>query len=237
MTEEIKQPETQPSSEASPPPQDTVPLNAATGAAEPSPGQKTSEAPEKKPESRFKRFLRRLLWTLVGVFVVFAAGFITAWMIFYRPLEAQKRSLEQQLQQIQEEKAALEVTKADLETKLQDAQARLADLEDQAKTIAAERDQAQTLQYLLSALADTYAAQLALDAENPTSARLHLSNVQASLRLLAERLPEQKEVFTEMNQRVDKAMQTLTTSPLTAQGELTALADYFLQLKNLITKK
>lgn len=233
MTEEIQQPETPPSSEASPPPQDTVPLNAATGAAEPS----APEAPEKKPESRFKRFLRRLLWTLVGIFVVFAAGFITAWVTFYRPLEAQKRSLEQQLQQIQEEKAALEVTKADLETKWQDAQARLADLEDQAKAIAAERDQAQTLQYLLSALADTYAAQLALDAENPTSARLHLSNVQASLRLLEERLPEQKEVFTEMNQRVDKAMQTLTTSPLTAQGELTALADYFLQLKNLITKK
>ena len=258
MTEDLIQPTDQPSAEPPLPPQETVPLNAATGEAgspsegaspdqmgEPSPGDPSPKKeevpptpePEKKPPSRFKRFVNRLLWTLAAILVVFIAGGVTAMLVFYRPLKAQNRSLERQLQQVQEEKATLEVRKADLKAKWQDAQNRLAELEKQTKDLAAACDQAQTMQYLYAALADTYAAQLALNDQNPTSARLYLSDVQASLRLLKERVPNQQDVFTEMNQRVDKAMQTLSTSPLTAQGELSALADYLLQLKNLVAKK
>jgi len=75
---------------------------------------------------------------------------------------------------------------------------------------------------------------MALAAKDPTSARLYLSNVKASLRLLEERLPEQKAVLTEMNQRVEKAMSILAASPLTAQGDLEALASYLTQLENLL---
>lgn len=238
MEEEMKQPAAPPSSsEASSPAQDTVPLNATPEPTPPPPEEEPRQTPEKKPPSRFKRFVRRLLWTLAALLIAFIAGGATLYFTRYRSLEAQNRSLERQLQQVQQEKATLEVSKADLEAQLQEAQTRSAELEDQVKAIAAERDQAQTLQYLLGALADTYAAQLALDAKNPTSARLYLSNVQASLRLLEERLPQQQEVFTEMNRRVDKALQTLSTSPLTAQGELRALADYLQQLKRLITNE
>ncbi len=242
MPEELQQPtESTPTPEPSaetPSLQDTVPLNAeAEAQTAPPSGETPPPAEPPKPESRFKRFMRRLLWTVVGLFVVFAAGFITAWAVFYRPLQAEKQNLEIQLQQVQEAKASLDVEKADLESKLQEAQARIAELETKVEQVSAERDQAQTLHYLLSALADTYAAQLALEKENTTAARLYLSNIQAALRLLEERLPQQKEVLTEMHQRVEKATQTLSTSPLTAQGELTALADYLLQLEKLVTQK
>ncbi len=235
-TPEEIQPST-PSPEATPPaegagPQDTIPLSEALGSAqEPSP----TAAPEPPSESRFKRFLRRLLWTAAALLVVFAAGGAVVGWFFYRPARQEVSRLKQEVQQAQQQSADLEVQKADLENQLKAAQNRIAELEAQVEQLTTERDTAQTHEYLLTALANTYAAQLALADKDTTSARLYLSNVKASLRLLEERLPEQKTVLAEMKQRADKALSLVSTSPLTAQGELSALANYLTQLETLLT--
>ncbi len=213
--------------------QDTIPLHEALGNDQgPSP---TAAEPEPKPESRFKRFLRRLLWTLALLLMIFVAGGAVVGWFLYRPARQEVSRLKQDLQEAQQQNADLEVQKADLENQLKAAQDQITDLKAQVEQLTTERDEIQTRYYLLSALANTYAAQLALTDKDTTSARLYLSNVKASLRLLEDRLPDQQAVIAEMKQRADKALSIMNTSPLTAQGELSALANYLTQLESLIT--
>lgn len=195
----------------------------------------TPEAEAPKAPSRVGRFFRRLAWTLLALFVVFAAGFLTAWYTQVTPRQNQIAQLTEDQQSLEQAKADLEVQVADLQQQLQDAQSRIQDLESQLQDAQAEANTLRTRMYILSALADTYAGKLTLAHGETTSARLYLSNAKAAITLLEDLLPEQKDSLSEMRYRIDEALGKLDTNPLSAQGDLDVLANALVQLEKLVT--
>ncbi len=212
------------------------PQPTAQGPASETPPQPEPPA-EPKPESRVRRFLRRLLWTLLSLFVVFGAGFLTAWYGWRQPLYQQHMKMKSDLSQVTEQKAALEVQQADLEARLRDAQAQIADLETQLSDLQARSQRQKARVYVLSALADTYAAKLSLEMKETATTRLYLTNAKAALTLLGDLLPEQETALRELKGRIDQALGKLETNPLSAQGDMDVVTNGLVQLEKLLLQE
>lgn len=223
----------QPAAEGPSPEAPTAPVETET-LPPPPPAPEPATVEEPRGESRVRRFFRRLLWTLAFAFALFAAGFLTAWYAVYQPAAGQLEQARQELQTAQQQQADLEVKQAELEGQLSDAQARIADLEGQLEAAQAEAQRQKARVYVLSALADTYAAKLSLERGETATARLYLANAKAALTLLHDLLPDQEAVITEMKHRIDQALGKLDTNPLAAQGDMDVVTNGLVQLEKLL---
>jgi hypothetical protein len=177
-------------------------------------------------ESRARRALRRGIRWVAGLLLVFAFGALTVTLAFYLPnarnlsrAEAERNRAEEQIEALQDEIAGLEAELAAM---------------DQASQQEADRlDEADLHVHILSALADVYSAEIALEQEDPDGARLALTNTPDTLEALANLVgaPERDGVLA-MQQRIELALALLEDDPEAALSDLAVLATNLVKLEN-----
>lgn len=132
-------------------------------------GNIESAGTEETPQpSRFQIFMRKALTWLAVVLVAFLGGFITFYFSLYQPKV-------DELNQAQ--------------TTLAETQDEVAQLEAQLASVSAQRDALETAdeyRHLLSILADTYAARLALVEENTAAAKSAFSDTDETLDVIID---------------------------------------------------
>lgn len=132
-------------------------------------GNIESAGAEETPQpSRFQIFMRKALTWLAVVVVAFLGGFITFYFSLYQPKV-------DELNQAQ--------------TTLAETQDEVAQLEAQLASVSAQRDALETAdeyRHLLSILADTYAARLALVEENTAAAKSAFSDTDETLDVIID---------------------------------------------------
>lgn len=132
-------------------------------------GNIESAGTEETPQpSRFQIFMRKALTWLAVVVVAFLGGFITFYFSLYQPKV-------DELNQAQ--------------TTLAETQDEVAQLEAQLASVSAQRDALETAdeyRHLLSILADTYAARLALVEENTAAAKSAFSDTDETLDVIID---------------------------------------------------
>ncbi len=206
------------------------PASAAQEAAPSTASQKPSEATpasQKKEESKVRRFFRRLLRWVVGLLVVFGLGFVAALWAFYLPMRSKALQAEADAQ-----KAAQEVST--LKGQLADAQSKIQSLETQLQQAQQDVTNTQTRLALTEALADAYAARLALKDGDAVGAGLYVDAMLKSLDTLASLVPpEHAQAVTEMQQQVQDIRENLD-SPSYADRKIRGVVQNLLALEDVL---
>jgi hypothetical protein len=169
---------------------------------------------EPLPKPRRRTRLRRGLYGLGGLLIVFLLGAGLVGLLLYRP-------------------AQLELDEAN--EQLRDAEERIGELEDQVATLELlpdQLDESSRHAAVLGVLADVNAARLALAGGETASARLYLSATPERLTRLTEALGKEHEPVTSaMQQRLDLITKEISSEPEVAQNDLDALANQLMQLE------
>lgn len=189
------------------------------------------------PESKSRRFFRRLIRWAAGILIVFGLGLLTAIFLLYRP-EVQKAEAALQAAQTEIEQAYAQV--ADLENQVTNLQGRIASLEsleDANTQLLAEQDGLNLHIAILDARLDVASAQLALSGLEPDSARALILLNKTTLKLdrIGDFLTtEQLENITNMKQRLELVLNEIENDPTAAQYDLEKLATDLLQLEDAL---
>ncbi len=192
--------------------------------------QRPSEAAptlQKKKESKPRRFFRRLLRWTVGLLVVFGLGFVTALWAFYLPMRSNALQAEADVR-----KAAQEISA--LKGQLADAQSKIQSLEAQLQQAQQNVTNTQTRLALTEALADAYAARLALKDGDAVGAGLYVDAMLKSLDALASLVPpDHAQAVTEMQQQAQDIRKNLD-SPSYADRKIRGLVQNLLALEDIL---
>jgi cell division protein FtsB len=140
----------------------------------PEPEKQAEQATEKKPPSRFQRFLRKFLIGLAIVAVIFLAGFLTNHFVRYRPLVDTLEETQTELTDARQSVSDLEAEIVRLKRLNQTAQDEIDDLE-------AELAAAKTNAHFYQVLVDVNAARIALFLEDLEGAEAALAETQEKL--------------------------------------------------------
>ena len=184
---------------------------------------------EVKEESKARRFFRKTLrWTL-GLLIVFGLGFTVAIFALYQPtlqkVEQGKSELAQANGQI--ENLAGQIT--NLEGEIESLQA----LEDQNQELTAAQKDRDLYISILNARLDVANALLSLGEGDAAQARIILDKTAETLDTIKIMLePDQREVVTAMQQRLELVLTEMENDPYAAQSDLDVLATSLLQLEN-----
>ena len=199
-----------------PTPHEDVPESATIGEPDPT---------DVKSKSRFRRLLRKFFYGLAIFLLVVAAGWLTAYMVLYRPAA---RALNQANREIEEANQRI--------TELEDQVATFSSLQDKNQILQEELDAARLHILLLRILADVNASRLALTADDPNSAYLFLKLTQDRLHELGNLLgSEHSQVVEAMQKRLELVASELKRAPVIAQSDLDVLADALLQLESIFS--
>lgn len=187
---------------------------------------------EAKPPSRFRRFLRRLLWTLALLLVLYAAGFLTAIVLVVQPLQDRLGQAEQAAQNLQGQATSLNEQLAQKDTYIRELEARIQNLEGQLQQVqeaqkALEEAQARMTPYiaLLQSLHYGYRAALALQQEDLLAARLAWQTLLQHLETVQQTAPENvKDGVSAVYEQAQNLLPQLATDPTTYQKILVLVA-------------
>lgn len=224
------------------PPEETPPPDSLAEAPAPPeetaiPQEETAPPPvESEPSpGKMRIFLRKALRWLIGLFIVFALGYLTAFFSLYQPLTNKyNRALDEA------QKAADQV--ASLQAELEAANAQADALQAQIETLATERDAlqeevdaAELHFYTLRALADVQGARLALAGEDLDTARVYLSKTPAYLETMQSLADaDMQDTLDDMQQRLALVRGELDDDPDTAGTDLAILADWLRQFETAL---
>jgi cytoskeletal protein RodZ len=179
-------------------------------------------APESQPEGRARRFRKRALRWLLGFLIVFGLGALLAVYALYLPARERIRSSQDQL-----EAANQKIT--ELESRVDS----LSGLETTNQELQAEIEATSLHVNILKARADIAAAQLSLAKDDPSKARLALSKTPNTLEILAGIIPPgQKEVVTDLQDRLKLAVSEIGENTFAADSDLNVLATGLMELEN-----
>lgn len=194
----------------------------------PVPSGKTSggsAAPEKIKKPGLSRGEKALIGLVLAV-ILFAAGGLTVYFQFYRPLQARLTQAEQQLQAAQEDAQQLE-------TRLSE----VSGLETQNTELVTNLQKSDTLRTLLSARADVAIAMLALARDEKERARAALSQTDLTLQALAKLVQADQQSFvSNMQNRLKLAIDGLDGDAYAAQSDLDVLMNSLLELESVLNR-
>lgn len=190
------------------------------------------------PESKSRRFFRRLIRWAAGILIVFGLGLLAAIFLLYRP-EAQKAEAAQQAAQAELSQAHAQVT--DLESQVAGLQEQIASLQPLKETntqLLAAQDSLNLHIAILDARLDVANALLALAEQDGARALVILAQTDTTLDRIGQLLaPEQLNTITSMKQRLELVLTEIEVDPYAAQSDLDVLATNLLQLQDaLITE-
>ena len=186
------------------------------------------ETAEKKPPTRFQRFLRKALIILAVVGLIFLAGFLTDHFVRYRPLSDTLEETRAELEQANLTVKDLEAENASLRRSNRTANETIASLEDE---LANTRANAKFYQVLV----DVNTARIELFLEDIEAAQAALAETQDRL---ADLLPVIAEVDPELAlslpRRLDLIVSGLARDPETGLIDLELFTKELLELQPLL---
>ena len=186
------------------------------------------ETAEKKPPTRFQRFLRKALIILGVVGLIFLAGFLTDHFVRYRPLSDTLKETRTELEQVNQTLKDLEAENASLRNANRAANESITTLEDE---LADTRTNAQFYQVLV----DVNTARIELFLENIEGAQAALADTQDNLEALLPSIVEvDPELGLSLPRRLDLIVSGLARDPETGLIELELFTKYLLELKPLL---
>jgi hypothetical protein len=179
-------------------------------------------APAKPKLSIYRRILR---WGLSAV-ILFGLGALAVALGVVMPMQRSGQSRESALEAANQKISSLEATMESFSS-----------LGSKTKGLETDLDQANRAIAILSARADVATAQLALAKKDPAKARLAVTNTPATFDKLAALLePNQRQVVTDMKDRLNLALTELDTNSYAAESDLDVLMTALLQLESAILR-
>jgi len=174
-----------------------------------------------KPESRFGRFLRRVLRWATATLALFALGVAATWISQVRPRISQVQALEQGL-------AAVETQRDQRQAALEELQGVQAENE----LLQADLQETEGRLALLRVLVDVTTAQLGIAEEDPIAAKAALENTAAALEDLADKLgPGEASTVAALQDRLALVQEELEADIFAAQRDLEILANSLLEIE------
>lgn len=203
-----------------------------------SPGSPVPELSPVEPESKTRRFFRKIIRWAAGVLIVFGLGFLTGIFLLYRPAsqEAKRNS----------ELMAIELTDADtqvagLETQISELETQITSLQpykDLNDGLVAEQQALNLHIALLDARVDVANALLALSEGNPAQVRVVLAKTAETLDTINGLLEsDQQEVADSLQERLELVLTEIDDDPFAAQSDLDVLGTKLLQLQDAFFSK
>lgn len=179
-----------------------------------------SEEMPPKEESRFRKFLRRLIRLLASILLIFGLGFLTAIYVFYQP---KANELTATTKQLEEARAEIESLNSEID-ELNDEIARLKSLEDTNKELKATIDNKNLLINLLTARLNVKSALLAIQNDELAQAQTLLETTASVMENIQPTLPaKDRQTFETLQSRLDLALSELETDTYAAQSDLDVL--------------
>lgn len=188
----------------------------------------TAQPPaDKKKESKLGSFFRRALRWAIGLLIVFLLGGLAMGLVFYQPLN-------QNFNLVKSERDQAQQNIKNLQGQLDS----LTPLSTQNKTLQEQLSKSELHVSILSAEANINAAQVALLNSKPADARLFLNKTVITLKTLLGMLPpDQQNVVTDMQNRLNLALGELDNNKFAAQSDLNVLVTSLLQMENTLFAK
>ncbi len=214
-------------SEAPAPPEEVGPSDSFA----PPPAETESEP----SPSRVRAFLRKALRWFIGLFLVFALGYLTAFFTIYQPLANKYEQATAEAQKAAEQIASLQADLEAANAQAEALQAKLNSLTTERDALQKKTDAAELRFYTLRALADVQGARLALAGEDADTARVYLSKTPAyleNMQSLAE--SDMQATLKDMQQRLALVRGELEDDPDTAATDLAILADWLRQFETAL---
>jgi hypothetical protein len=173
-------------------------------------------------KSQVKNIAQRALIGLIILLIVFGAGALTVSIGYYRPAIQELGLVEQEVVQANERIQDLEGQVAKLKT-----------FETANQAGEAELAKSQTHVALLRILADVNTARIALEMDDPASAKLYLSKTPQKVEQLGKSLGTENEaVISSMLQRLKLVSDEINRSKNTALTDLALIASELIQIEN-----
>lgn len=188
---------------------------------------------EAEAEGRVRTIFRKgIRWT-VGLLIIFGLGLLTGIFGFYRPalLEAKNSAdiMQAEIATANEKITALENQVADLEAEI----AGLQPLKTRNEELLAEQKKLNLNIAILDARVDVANAQLALNEQDNTQARIILDQTSNTLNTINQLLEsDQKEIVSDLKQRLDLVLEELDDDSFAAQSDMDVLETKLLQLQD-----
>ncbi len=188
-------------------------------------------ATDVKEESRARRFFRKVLRWTAGLFIVFGLGFTVAIFTLYQPTLQRVEQGKSELAQANEQIENLDGQITNLEGEIESLQA----LEDQNLELIAAQKGLSLHVSILNARLDVANALLSLSEEDDAQARIILDKTAETLDTIKDLLePDQREVVTAMQQRLELVLAEMENDSYAAQSDLDVLATSLLQLEDAL---
>ena len=195
------------------------------------PEQEKEPRAEKKPPSRFKRFLRKALIGLAIIAVIFLAGALTYHFVRYVPLSEALEETRAELAQANDEVSALQRENERLTTAYQSAEREVADLEEELADATANLK-------FYQVLVNVSTARLELFLENIEGAQTALTETQENLDELLPFIEEvDPELALSLPRRLELIISGLERDPETARVDLELLTKDLLELEPLLVEE
>ena len=174
-----------------------------------------------KPQSRFGRFLRRVLRWATATVVVFGLGVAATWFNQVRPRINQVQALEQGLATVEQQR-----------DQLQTAVDELRGVQAENEVLQDELQETEGRLALLRVLVDVTSAQLGIAQEDPIAAKAALENTAAALVDLGAKLgPGQASTMAALQDRLTLVQAELEADIFAAQRDLEILANSLLEVE------
>ena len=201
-----------------------------------------AQAEKPKKMGSFQRILRLALIGLAAVVVVFLAGFLTDHFARYSPMKAE---LAKNLTQTQDELSQAKQSMADLQSQVDDLSAQLAaandrisELEQDKESLQADLDSASLHTELLRTLVELKTAQIELQNDNLSGAKVALSDITARLETLKPLVETvDANLAVSMQTRLNLILDSMDTNSPTAQADLGLLAKNLQSVETLLFVK
>ncbi len=219
--------------EASVSPEEALPSPEEVASPEAETSSPEIETPQ--PPSRMRAFFRTALRWFIGLFFVFAVGYLTAFFTLYQPLANRYTRMNADAQQTSARIAALQSDLESAEAKAETLQERLDALAAERDALQDDLDAADLHFYTLRALADVQGARLALTQEDPDTTRVYLSKVPAYLQKMHSLAgADVQDALDDMQKRLTLALGELDKDPQIAATDLAILADWLRQFETTL---
>ena len=198
--------------------------------------QETLPEPEiipKEAPGRLNRALRHGIRWVFGVLILFGLGFLAGIYLLYRPAveEGDKTAtqLSAELTAANEKITELENTVSNLNAEIDSLQP----LKERNDALLDEKRNLDLHIAILDARVDVANAQLALEQDDNAQARIILNQTSVALNTIEELLEaDQKEVVSDLKQRLSLVMDELEDDPFAAKSDLDVLETKLLQLED-----
>jgi DNA repair ATPase RecN len=177
--------------------------------------------PPKEP-SRLGLFLKKVLRWAAGIGALFAFGIALTWLVRVRPLVRELSDVRSVLTTANAQIADLEVQLSDMQT-----------LEANYASLEADFKDAELHLRLMRILSDVSTARLALAMNNPTAARIALTDTDERLSMLQKDLEDEyASIVADARFRLQQAISEIDTNMFAAEGDLEILANYLMNLES-----